>query len=65
MLMHNLRDNCNDIDIRVTKEIFQDLLIKYNIKDKKELGFIKMACQIHMYYSVKLLVLGMQRPMLI
>ncbi len=49
MLMHNLRDNCNDIDIRVTKEIFQDLLIKYNIKNKKELGFIKIACQIHMY----------------
>ena len=32
MLMHNLRDNCNDIDIRVSKELFQELFDKYNMK---------------------------------
>ena len=51
MLMHNLRDNCNDIDIRVSKELFQELLDKYNMKQSDrydyvyELGDIDVNCR--------------------
>ena len=40
MLMHNLRDNCNDIDIRVTKELFQRLLTKYNMKQSSRYDYV-------------------------
>ncbi len=51
MLMHNLRDNCNDIDIKVTEELFQKLLDKYNMKQSDrydyvyELGDIDVNCR--------------------
>ena len=40
MLMHNLRDNCNDIDIRVSKELFQELLDKYNMKQSDRYDYV-------------------------
>ena len=40
MLMHNLRDNCNDIDIRVTKELFQELLDKYHMKQSSRYDYV-------------------------
>lgn len=32
MLMHGLRDKCNDIDIRVREDLFQELRNKFNLK---------------------------------
>ena len=40
MLMHNLRDNCNDIDIRVSKELFQELFDKYNMKQSDRYDYV-------------------------
>lgn len=40
MLMHNLRDSCNDIDIRVTKELFQELLNIYNMKQSSRYDYV-------------------------
>ena len=40
MLMHNLKDNCNDIDIRVTKELFQELLDKYHMKQSSRYDYV-------------------------
>jgi hypothetical protein len=40
MLMHNLRDSCNDIDIRVTKELFQELLKKNNMKQSPYYDYV-------------------------
>ncbi len=40
MLMHNLRDSCNDIDIRVTKELFQELLKKNNMKQSSYYDYV-------------------------
>ena len=40
MLMHNLRDSCNDIDIRVTKELFQELLEKNNMKQSSYYDYV-------------------------
>ena len=40
MLMHGLRDICNDIDIRVTKELFDELLIKYNMKVSSRYDYV-------------------------
>ena len=50
MLMLGLRDKCNDIGIRVTKDLLQELMNKYNLKKSDrydnlyELGDIDIKC---------------------
>ena len=40
MLMHGLRDDCADIDIRVTKELFQELLDKYHMQQSSRYDYV-------------------------
>ena len=40
MLMHGLSDTCNDVDIKVTKELFDELLIKYNMKQSSRYDYV-------------------------
>ncbi len=40
MLMHGLRDDCTDIDIRVTKELFQELLDKYHMQQSSRYDYV-------------------------
>ena len=40
LLMHNLYDNCSDIDIRVTEELFQKLLDIYNMKQSPYFDYV-------------------------
>ena len=40
MLMYGLCDNCNDIDIKVTKELFDELLVKYNMKQSTRYDYV-------------------------
>ena len=40
MLMHGLRDDCEDVDIKVTEELFQELLRKYNMKQSSRYDYV-------------------------
>ena len=40
MLMHGLRDSCEDVDIKVTEKLFQELLIKYNMKQSSRYDYV-------------------------
>ena len=40
MLMHNLRDEVSDIDIKVTPELFQELLDKYHMKQSTRYDYV-------------------------
>ena len=40
MLMHGLRDACEDVDIKVTEELFQELLKKYNMKQSTRYDYV-------------------------
>jgi len=40
MLMHDLCDNCADVDIKVTKELFQELLDKYHMKQSSRYDYV-------------------------
>ena len=40
MLMHGLCDNCADIDIRVTEELFKKLNERYNMKQSPRYDYV-------------------------
>ena len=40
MLMHGLTDTCNDIDIKVTEELFNELLDKYHMKQSDRYDYV-------------------------
>ena len=40
LLMHNLYDECADIDIRVTKDVFQELLERYHMKRSARYDYV-------------------------
>ena len=40
MLMHGLTNKTNDIDIRVTKEVFDELMNKYNMKQSDRYDYV-------------------------
>lgn len=40
MLMYGLRDEVNDVDLRVTPELFQQLLEKYQMKQSSRLDYV-------------------------
>ena len=40
LLMHNLYDECADIDIRVTKDVFQELLDRYHMKRSARYDYV-------------------------
>ena len=40
MLMHGLTNKTNDIDIRVTKEVFDELMNKYNMKQSERYDYV-------------------------
>ncbi len=40
MLMHGLAESCNDVDIKVTKDLFCELLEKYNMKQSSRYDYV-------------------------
>ena len=40
MLMHGLKDECNDIDLKVTKELFDELMNKYQMKQSDRYDYV-------------------------
>ena len=40
MLMYGLCDECNDIDIKTTKELFESLKKKYNMKQSSRYDYV-------------------------
>ena len=40
MLMHGLREKTNDVDIRVTKDVFDELMNKYNMKQSERYDYV-------------------------
>ena len=40
LLMHDLCDKCNDIDLRVTKDLFNHLLKKYDMKQSDRYDYV-------------------------
>lgn len=40
MLMYGLRDECVDVDIKVTKELFELLMKRYNMKQSSRYDYV-------------------------
>lgn len=40
MLMYGLKDECNDIDLKVTKELFDELMNKYQMKQSDRYDYV-------------------------
>ncbi|MBR6073353.1 MAG: hypothetical protein IKP76_03425 [Bacilli bacterium] len=40
LLMHGLTDSCNDVDIRVSKELFDKLMDKYHMRQSDRYDYV-------------------------
>ena len=40
MLMHGLTDYCNDVDLKVSKELFDELMNKYHMKQSERYDYV-------------------------
>ena len=40
LLMHNLTDYCNDVDLKVSKELFDELMNKYHMRQSDRYDYV-------------------------